>query len=168
MAIGTEAVSAAERVALAVAREFPQSVFFAGKMIFQREKWYHRLLHNETALAVGGQDDGDHANWSAGRDLKSLQRLLHLATIRRCLKLKRCPLHALVRHRPTFSCLREGRSQASSRPGTNDAADNATDTNKDNGTDLLRGCHVGHSRLWPKTTKGCPSHGVKESHGTAC
>jgi hypothetical protein len=27
-------------------------VFFAGKMIFQREKWYHRLLHNETALAV--------------------------------------------------------------------------------------------------------------------
>lgn len=35
-----------------VAREFPRVVFFAGKMIFQRERWYHRLLHNETALAV--------------------------------------------------------------------------------------------------------------------
>jgi hypothetical protein len=52
MAIGTEAVAGAETLCLAVAREFPQVVFFAGKMIFQREKWYHRLLHNETALAV--------------------------------------------------------------------------------------------------------------------
>jgi amino acid transporter len=52
MAIGTEAVSEAERVCLDVARDFPRAVFFAGKMIFQRERWYHRLLHNETALAV--------------------------------------------------------------------------------------------------------------------
>lgn len=52
MAIGTEAVAEAENLCLAMAREFPQTVFFAGKMIFQREKWYHRLLHNETALAV--------------------------------------------------------------------------------------------------------------------
>jgi amino acid transporter len=52
MAIGTEAVAEAEKLCLEVAREFPHVVFFAGKMIFQREKWYHRLLHNETALAV--------------------------------------------------------------------------------------------------------------------
>jgi amino acid transporter len=52
MAIGTEAVAEAEKVCLDVAREFPRVVFFAGKMIFQRERWYHRLLHNETALAV--------------------------------------------------------------------------------------------------------------------
>jgi amino acid transporter len=52
LAIGTEAVSEAERVCLAIAREFPHVVFFAGKMIFKREKWFHRLLHNETALAV--------------------------------------------------------------------------------------------------------------------
>lgn len=51
-AIGTEAVAEAEKLCLAVAREFPHVVFFAGKMIFQKEKWYHRLLHNETALAV--------------------------------------------------------------------------------------------------------------------
>ena len=52
MTIGTEAVEEAEKLCLEVAREFPHVVFFAGKMIFQREKWYHRLLHNETALAV--------------------------------------------------------------------------------------------------------------------
>jgi hypothetical protein len=51
-AIGTEAVIEAERVSLAVAREFPRAVFFAGKMIFRREKWFHRLLHNETAAAL--------------------------------------------------------------------------------------------------------------------
>jgi amino acid transporter len=52
LAIGTEAVAQAEELCLAVAREFPHTVFFAGKLIFRREKWYHRLLHNETALAV--------------------------------------------------------------------------------------------------------------------
>jgi amino acid transporter len=52
MSVGTEAVTEAEGVCLAVAREYPHTVFFAGKMIFQREKWFHRLLHNETALAV--------------------------------------------------------------------------------------------------------------------
>jgi len=52
MTIGTEAVEEAEKLCLEVAQEFPHVVFFAGKMIFQREMWYHKLLHNETALAV--------------------------------------------------------------------------------------------------------------------
>jgi amino acid transporter len=52
LSLGTEAVAEAEKLCLAVAREFPHIVFFAGKMIFQREQWYHRLLHNETAIAV--------------------------------------------------------------------------------------------------------------------
>lgn len=26
--------------------------FFAGKVIFERERWYQRLLHDETALAI--------------------------------------------------------------------------------------------------------------------
>jgi len=52
LAIGTEAVAEAEQLCLEVAQEFPQIVFVAGKVIFQREKWYHRLLHNETALAI--------------------------------------------------------------------------------------------------------------------
>ena len=52
VAVGTEAVAEAERLCLETAGEFPHTVFFAGKMIFQREHWYHRLLHNETALAL--------------------------------------------------------------------------------------------------------------------
>ena len=52
MAIGTEVVAEAERLCLETAREFPRATFFAGKMIFQRERWWHRLLHNETAEAV--------------------------------------------------------------------------------------------------------------------
>ena len=52
LAVGTEAVAESEKLCLEVATEFPHIVFFAGKMIFQREQWYHRLLHNETALAV--------------------------------------------------------------------------------------------------------------------
>jgi amino acid transporter len=52
LAVGTEAVSGAEKLCLEVGREFPRAVYFAGKLIFEREKWYHRLLHNETALAI--------------------------------------------------------------------------------------------------------------------
>ena len=52
MAIGTDAVDEVETLCLAVAKEFPRSTFFAGKIIFQRERWYHWLLHNNTANAV--------------------------------------------------------------------------------------------------------------------
>jgi amino acid transporter len=52
LAIGTEAVAEAEKLCLETSRAFPRAVFFAGKLIFRRERWYHRLLHNETALAI--------------------------------------------------------------------------------------------------------------------
>ncbi len=51
-AIGTEAVTELDRLCREVALRFPRSVFFAGKLIFQEESWYQRLLHNETAAAV--------------------------------------------------------------------------------------------------------------------
>jgi hypothetical protein len=50
--IGTEVVAEAEALCLEVSREFPRTTFFTGKLIFQREKWWHRLLHNETAMAI--------------------------------------------------------------------------------------------------------------------
>jgi hypothetical protein len=52
MALGTDAVDTAEALCLDVAKEFPKSTFFSGKMVFQRERWYHALLHNNTALAL--------------------------------------------------------------------------------------------------------------------
>ncbi len=52
MAIGTDPVAEAERLCLEAARDFPQITFFAGKVVFGREAWYQRVLHNETALAI--------------------------------------------------------------------------------------------------------------------
>ncbi len=52
MEIGTEATSVAEKLCLEAAQEFPRAVFFAGKLVFQRERWFQRLLHNETAYQL--------------------------------------------------------------------------------------------------------------------
>jgi hypothetical protein len=51
-AIGTDAVAEAERLCLGVMKDFPVVTFFGGKVVFERERWYQRLLHNETALAI--------------------------------------------------------------------------------------------------------------------
>ena len=52
MSVGTEAVAECSRLATEVAKEFPRAMFFAGKLIFERERWFDRLLHNETAYAI--------------------------------------------------------------------------------------------------------------------
>ena len=52
MAVGTEAVATAADLSRQIAREFPRCLFFAGKLIFQRERWYQRVLHNETAYQL--------------------------------------------------------------------------------------------------------------------
>lgn len=48
-ATGTEVLDEAERLAHEIAGEFRNTVFFAGKLVFEREHWYQRILHNETA-----------------------------------------------------------------------------------------------------------------------
>ena len=50
--VGTDAVEQSVGLCLKVVEEFPNSTFFAGKIIFQKERWYQRLLHNETAFAI--------------------------------------------------------------------------------------------------------------------
>ena len=52
LAMGTEAVAESVRVASEIAQEFPRAIFFAGKLIFERERWFDRFLHNETAYAM--------------------------------------------------------------------------------------------------------------------
>jgi amino acid transporter len=52
LAVGTEAVAEAEKLCIEVAREYPRAVFFAGKLVFQRERWFQRVLHNESAYAI--------------------------------------------------------------------------------------------------------------------
>ncbi len=52
MAMGTEAISECEKLAGEIARTYERSIFFAGKLIFERERWWDRLLHNETAYQI--------------------------------------------------------------------------------------------------------------------
>jgi amino acid transporter len=50
--VGTEAVAEAEKLCREVMVTYPVVTFFGGKVVFARERWYHRLLHNETAMAI--------------------------------------------------------------------------------------------------------------------
>ena len=52
MSMGTEAISECEQLATQVAHDYPRAIFFAGKLIFERERWWDRLLHNETAYQI--------------------------------------------------------------------------------------------------------------------
>jgi hypothetical protein len=51
-AVGTDVVAEAEKLCVELVKEFPEAVFFAGKVIFGRERWYQHLLHNDTALLL--------------------------------------------------------------------------------------------------------------------
>ncbi len=50
--VGTDPVDEAEHLSLAVNAEFPRVVFFAGKVIFKKDRWYSRFLHNQMAYSV--------------------------------------------------------------------------------------------------------------------
>ncbi len=50
--IGTDAVDEAEKACEELAQRYPRHMFFGGKLVFHRERWYERLLHNETAFAI--------------------------------------------------------------------------------------------------------------------
>jgi amino acid transporter len=51
-AIGREAVAQAVEICENVQAEFPRAVFYLGKLVFQDDRFYYRLLHNETAFAI--------------------------------------------------------------------------------------------------------------------
>jgi hypothetical protein len=42
----------AERICVELSHEFQQSVFFSAKLVFQKERWYQKILHSETANAI--------------------------------------------------------------------------------------------------------------------
>lgn len=49
---GIDPVEELEVICLEVRKRFPKSTFFAGQLVFQRDRWYQRLLHNETAFSL--------------------------------------------------------------------------------------------------------------------
>jgi hypothetical protein len=52
LAVGTEAVATVVEICAEVAGKFPRAIFFMGRLMFREEKWFHRLLHNETPNAI--------------------------------------------------------------------------------------------------------------------
>ena len=50
--VGIDAVAEAEKLCRQVMADFPAVTFFGGKVIFAREQWYQKFLHNETATAI--------------------------------------------------------------------------------------------------------------------
>ncbi|MGH7138309.1 MAG: APC family permease [Pirellulales bacterium] len=52
MAIGTDAVDELEQLCLEIAKRFPKVVFFAGQLVFNRDTWWQRLFHNQTAYSL--------------------------------------------------------------------------------------------------------------------
>ena len=52
MDIGTDVVATASALCESIAHEFPTVTFFTGKLCFRHETIFHKILHNETALAI--------------------------------------------------------------------------------------------------------------------
>ena len=49
---GTDAIEEFMRLAEQVQKDFPNTIFFTSKLIFRRDNWLIRLLHNQAALAI--------------------------------------------------------------------------------------------------------------------
>jgi len=52
VSVATDAVDGITRSCLDLAKEYRRCMFFAGKLLWKRESWFQRLLHNETAFQV--------------------------------------------------------------------------------------------------------------------
>jgi amino acid transporter len=50
--VGTDPADEITRVCVELATKYPRVMFFAGKLLWQRETWTQRILHNETAYQV--------------------------------------------------------------------------------------------------------------------
>jgi hypothetical protein len=52
MAVGTDAVDELERLCREIARQYPKVIFFAGQLMFRKDAWHQRLMHNQTAYSL--------------------------------------------------------------------------------------------------------------------
>lgn len=50
--LGIDLIEELEKLCKSVAKEFPRSVFFAGKLVFEKENFLTRLLHNHTPFTL--------------------------------------------------------------------------------------------------------------------
>jgi len=52
LSFGTDPIDEVTKLADQVQKEFPNSIFFTSKLIFERENWVSRLLHNQAPMAI--------------------------------------------------------------------------------------------------------------------
>jgi amino acid transporter len=52
LSFGTDPIDEFTRLAQRVHAEFPNSIFFTSKLVFERENWFVRLLHNQAATVL--------------------------------------------------------------------------------------------------------------------
>ncbi len=52
MEVATDVMDSAVRQCREINREYPRSTVFTGQLTFRLEKFYHKMLHNETAFAI--------------------------------------------------------------------------------------------------------------------
>ena len=52
LSFGTDPLDEFTKLAERVLAEYPNSIFFASKLIFEHDNWFIRLLHNQAALAL--------------------------------------------------------------------------------------------------------------------
>ena len=50
--LGTETIDTLEKILIELSREYSRMIVFTGKLIFKEQRWYHPILHNETASAI--------------------------------------------------------------------------------------------------------------------
>ena len=55
MAMGTEVVAPAARLCSQIVKRYPVSVVFGSKFVFQKERWYQRWMHSQTATNLQGR-----------------------------------------------------------------------------------------------------------------
>lgn len=51
-AIGREAVEEVIKLCEQIRAEFPRAIFYLGQLVFENDRFYYRILHNETAFAI--------------------------------------------------------------------------------------------------------------------
>ena len=52
LGFGTDIVDEVLKLCRDVSREYPNAIFFTSKLIFEKDNWFIRLLHNQAALAI--------------------------------------------------------------------------------------------------------------------
>lgn len=52
LGFGTDVVDEVTKLCESISQEYPSSIFFTSKLIFEHDNWFTRLLHNQAALAI--------------------------------------------------------------------------------------------------------------------